>query len=360
MLDLLKDDNLKKLFQRFLKAEGDGFGIVIKELYEQDDQEIEINKEILSAQYARFFKKCKKHANLFDTNPADKTVLIDTFFGARKKTNSNLQQKHIIYINPMIYDRIEFVEVFVKECLRQNIDFDFEYTLNPKATNGITIYSTDEQLEQYKNVLSNIQTRHPDLIKRCGKTPISAQCLAWYAYAKISNRTAPAVYLGFAKTLTDYYSKTNSQIMPQDFGQQLYEVCNKSCKASYYGELDDSLLHSKFINHQNEIWSRLNSRKISYADLIDNTPMGKFCDSDGNDVFIRPCQFVEVLRQRGFDNLSHAQQTILANILYSNMQGAFNKYQINTELPSQLSNNEEKIQIQTLTHQNVTAKHSIN
>lgn len=353
MLDILKSDNLKKAFVKFLDSERDGSEVVIQDILKQEDDSSVIDENIMNKRYQKFYEKCQKYSYLFEYNPAEKTALLDTFFGTCKNNKNGSSLKHIIYVNPNVYDRFDFVELLLRECIKLKIDFDFEYTINPNATNGITIYATDQQLSQYKQAMDNIEKYNPQIIKRCGDTPLCAQNLGWYAYERLGNRTVLAIYLGFAKSLIDYYAKYGQDNMPQDFGEQMYKVCNRSREASYYGNLSDDVLCAKFVKNQNKLWKNINSRKLSFDELINNKPLGKFADSHGNDVLVKPDQFVDVLRQQGECAKGHAQKEALFDIIQGNILSAFRQYQISAKIPENLypnddANNDDKTVTNTL------------
>ena len=67
------------------------------------------------------------------------------------------ERKHRIYINPSVKNREKFVHELIKQCIENDITFYFKYAVNDERTDNLLIYASDNQLQQYANILENIR-----------------------------------------------------------------------------------------------------------------------------------------------------------------------------------------------------------
>ena len=337
MIDLLQEENLKKTFKKYLTYRGENSDIfALDDVFMKQPNKTGLNQQLANAQLNHLKTECEKYDGLFEQKPWQTTVLKDTFF-CLQKTNQAQKTAHIFYINPNVNDRIVFVEKFLLECIKQNIAFDFEYTLNPMSKNGITVYAGEEQLTDYINVFDSLEKKYPQLIKRCGSLPICAQGFGWYAYKYMKDRTTLATYLGFSKTLVDYYNAYVDKT-PADFIEVFYNICNQRTDKGYCGKVDDEYLHAKFVKNKDKIWQTLNKKKFSIQDIENDKVLCVVEGVRGHNIQVTPKYFVEALRQMNFKVDSFTQRRVLADDLLTNVHDGFKFCGIKNNAPVQIKN----------------------
>lgn len=358
MIDLLQDDILKSTFKNFVRYRGPNSGVfALDDIFMKQPSQAVFNQQVIDIQLKKLEDECNKHSNLFEQNPGQKTILNDIFFGVQK-TDKEKKTRHIFYVNPNINDRVVFVEKFLKECIKQKVFFDFEFTTNPTAKNGVTIYATDEQLSEYVDVFDSLEKQYPKLIKRCGDLPVCAQSLGWYAYKSMQNNASLATYLGFSKTLVEYYNICVEKT-PTQFIDIFYNICNQRTDKGYCGRVDDDVLYAKFVKNKDKIWQTLNKKNFSIDDINKDKVLHVVRGIRGHNIEITPKYFVEALRQIDLKVDSFTQRRVLQEKLIKNVENGFKYCNAKTSVPSQVALKTEK-QKDSQVILNLTKKSAIN
>ncbi len=358
MIDLLQDDILKSTFKKFVTYRGLNTSVfVLDDIFMKQPSQAVFNQQVIDIQLKKLEDECNKHPTLFEQNPGQKTILNDTFFGLQK-TDKEKKTKHIFYVNPDINDRVVFVGKFLKECIKQKVVFDFEFTINPTVKNSVTIYATDEQLSGCINVFDSLEKQYPQLIKRCGNLPVCAQGFGWYAYKSMQDNASLAAYLGFSKTLVEYYNSCIEKTPPQ-FIDIFYNICNQRTDKGYCGKVNDDVLYAKFVKNKDKIWQTLNKKNFSIDDINKNKVLCVVRGIRGHNIEITPKYFVEALRQMDLKLDSFTQRRVLQEKLIKNVQNAFKYCNAKTTTPRQIAlKKEEQNNNQVLL--NLTKKSTIN
>ncbi len=339
MIDLFHNNNLEKSFSKFVNDDSDESELsIVNHILTEDEDAPSFDEEQVKQEMIKFSVDCMLKPEKFDFNPGQTTALYDTFLGVKKGCNHGPLLKHIIYINPAMADRVSFVKKFLNVCERMGIDFDFEYTLNSHATNGVTIYATDEQLAKYRQALNTLATECPQLVNRCRKTPLNATKLGWYGYQPLSNRVVPAVYAGFAKSLIDYYTLVPPQkILQKNFGEELYNVCTQKNDVVFGSFVVDEFVKNRFVKYQDKILESITKKGISLNDIVSNVQL-KLPKELGVESKIKVTvgDFIHVLRMHGVNIESYTQKNMFASLLKENTQKAMAKFGIIASLPTAL------------------------
>ena len=346
MLDLFNNNNLETIFKRYLEYNDKSTGVfIVNNILTNDEVCDHVDKDLLKKQLSKFAVICKyKWKDFFEFNPSEITAMGDSFLGIRKGCKHGSNLKHIIYINPEVMDRISFVEIFLNKCEEKCVDFDFEYSLNPQALNGITIYATDDELATYKRIFSEIERDCPNIVARCGQTPFFSTKIDWYAYQAITDKTVFAVNLGFAKTLTDFYSNKEKFKMISDFGEKLYEV-----SATYQektNQLVGEYVRSRFIKYQSVIFEYLSQQNITFYDIKFNTPIKIPSKLVGNiNLTVNTNDFVKTLRQNGVVLKDSVERYKFGQLLRKNTKTAVEKFGEESGVPKVLLNVEKTFDV---------------
>ncbi len=100
--------------------------------------------------------------------------------------------EHRIYINSSFLSTAPITEMFIEECIKQNLPFELKYAVEKHSrSDGIVIGSNTRVYKKHIDILRKIAENHPELIEQCG-TPhiLTANLDNWMGLAdeNISNR----------------------------------------------------------------------------------------------------------------------------------------------------------------------------
>ena len=359
MIDLFYKNNLEKTFAKFLRDSSElNEMLLINQILTEDENIPNFDAERVKHEVIKFSVDCLLKPEKFDFNPGERTALQDTFFGVKKGCTHGPMLEHIIYVNPNMIDRVSFVKNFLNICERLNVDFDFEYTLDSHASNGVTIFSTEEQLGQYRRVLDTIEIECPQIIKRCRSTPLDATNLGWYAYKPMNNKVASAVYAGFAKTLIDYYSlSTPKRNLKRNFGVEFYTKLAQKNDIGYGNFMIDEFVKNKFVKYQDKTLDCITHNGISLNDIVQNSQLTLPKEVKTNKMAkATVADYVHVLRKKGVHIESYVQKNMFVDLLKQNVRDSMSKYNIVSSLPESLVSNKKAMTLTKIASNKASTK----
>ena len=302
-MDILKNDNLRKVFIEYAKSPSNQW----VPIYYALTKNFKVDNSTDFEQFSEFKKKYEYKTNLFKKglNPAIPNLSNPGFYHARHIDFDETQsRKHRLYINPQLSDRLAFVNIFLDKCIKNEIHFSFKFSRDNYRSDSFLIYSTNEQLPKYVKILKEIQRDYPDIINRCGDCPMSATSVNdFFAYGpenssstndSLSSKTAKQLQFGFEKTILNFRNIFQKDyLLEKNFGELLFQnsyisqkskIINSSERDIYFPKVS---LREEFIKAQENMVTYALNQEITDEQIENDATL--FSLSDGkSDLQISP------------------------------------------------------------------------
>ena len=199
----------------------------------------------------------------------------------------NTIRKHRIYINPASEHRLEFTRKLIKECLNNNIKFYFKFSRGEYRTDNIVIFASDEQLQQYSKVLQSIEVNYPQLVSKCGKTPLASTSVSWFSYGpeensaqtgSLSTKTAKVIRKNITSSLINNPQLFSiEQLEKTNAIQDLYSSCvtkwSEDCKDATFKHNSHKDLEFAFAKSAKDIYTLALNQTITKEDIEQDKPI---------------------------------------------------------------------------------------
>ena len=92
--------------------------------------------------------------------------------GTNKRIKELSEIKHRLYLNLANCDIHRFANYFIVKCQEQKIPYSFKIAKDTSRDDSIILFSDDELLDSYLNVLEQIKNEYPDIVERSYDTPV--------------------------------------------------------------------------------------------------------------------------------------------------------------------------------------------
>ena len=166
-------DKFKRLMDLYLESKDkQEFYAKIVTYYQDRDMQgepksVNLNSNFITYDFMDPWKHCEYFSNFFPT-------------------------EHRIYINSSLSSTGSIVQLFIDECIKQNLPFELKYALeNHRRSDGIVIGSNTKVYKKHIDILRKIAKEYPELVKQCG-TPhlLTANLDNWMGLAdeNVGNR----------------------------------------------------------------------------------------------------------------------------------------------------------------------------
>ena len=212
--------------------------------------------------------------------------------------------KHRLYLNiPSKYIH-EFSNYFVEKCLGKNIKYYFKFDEWAKRGDSLVIYSSNEDLIKYIQILYEIEREHPALISNFKTPPIlTGRVNNWIGYGSEPPRKKNGDLQSFNSlrsehlektigyTITDWVSKNRFKTF--NYNGKVYSVESFIKENIYYSMMKDmaslvqnkkynrevlgyNLKELKNINFQRYVYNEINSNFDELFNEYINNRTGKY------------------------------------------------------------------------------------
>ena len=301
-MDLLNIENMGKVVREFVKSPTFSYVSVYNALTKNYNPSGETFDD-----FGEYMPKWKAHPEIFqrEFEPYSPSEFNPGFYHVKHAMYNDMQQrKHRIYINPPVQNRAQFIHILMKECINEGIDFYFKYARSDSRADNLLIYASDEQLEQYANVLKRIEVQYPDLVNSCSERPLSATSVSWYSYGpedkssekgSLSQRVAKIVRKNISKMFVENRHLYNIGQVDEESIGKLYKACISRHASEISGgekdvfaQLRHDSLEKLFRDNAYNIARFILNANITQEDIENDISILKLCADDGKSIDITP------------------------------------------------------------------------
>lgn len=299
-MDLLNIENMKKVVREFVQSPTYSYTSVYNALTKNYNTPVDHIDDFGEYKpkwesHPEVFKRGFEPYTLCQSNPGFYHVMHAMY-------DASQQRKHRIYINPPVECRAQFVHILMKECITEGIDFYFKYSRNDSRTDNLLIYASDEQLEQYTNVLRRIEEQYPEIVSNCSEAPLSATSVGWYAYGpedkssekgSLSQRVAKIVRKNLSKMFIENRHLYNLSQINEDAIGRLYKACIlrhsselNDAEKDVFSQVRHRSLEKLFVDNAQNIAQFVLNANITQEDIENDTSILKLYAENGESIDI--------------------------------------------------------------------------
>ncbi len=117
---------------------------------------------------------------------SNRLAMTPWIYAYSNKINSHkyppFEVKHNLFINTNCDDTYKMASLFKEACEKKGLPYCFKLNESPFRDDSIIIYSSDELLEEYTNILDDIKKEDPLLVSRINNPPMLSAKLKYYGY----------------------------------------------------------------------------------------------------------------------------------------------------------------------------------
>ena len=181
----LTQDDIKKLYQE-IKIEKDfiklrNFVAKHQDIYDHGDFISAINKEGLRTVYEAYRWDSK--------GSSDNGWIYINSNKIHKYKEEPFKISHNLFINTNSDDTYMMADLFRKKCEEEKLPYLFKVSESPFRDDSIVIYSSDDYLDSYLNILEDIKKENPDLVSRINNPPILSAKVDYFGYGAAPSRS---------------------------------------------------------------------------------------------------------------------------------------------------------------------------
>jgi len=194
------------------------------------------------------------------------------------------EKNHRLYIGTQNRDTLVFARKLIEKCIDKNVPFNFKFGYDGSRSDKVVIYSTDEQLIQYIDVLNEIKQENPDLISRCSNVPVTTIPVdGWIGYGvenqsskngSFNENTSKACLLAFRKTMLDNIDNMDLNLLDEEIFTESFITSHMSYLRNVVKdssrEIDFQIAYGRGSTKRTELLEFFKRNKTDLVSLIKN------------------------------------------------------------------------------------------
>ncbi|MGN0961891.1 MAG: T3SS effector HopA1 family protein [Christensenellales bacterium] len=288
-MELLKDNNLIKLWQNYWNGDKSLYQLIIG--YEED-KEITREEQNSLDDYINKFSSSKE-IFLKGASPQDLVKDQECFSLAISKDFNLNNIQHRLYFNFAMEERTQFAEAFISKSREKGVPFYIKLYKGNDRRDNLVVYLTEELLASSSQILSEISSELPQLVNK-NSLPLAVESCGWFGYGKedrrynahsFNSRVADAVLKGFIATLNENRDMLDMECPLSTFGETLYTESKENKAMQVYSFTKDFLLYQELLNENDDFFKGYfinNSLRLARL-ILDKKGFGSRLDSEFSD-----------------------------------------------------------------------------